>query len=59
MDSKCNYWLMAFIVVLGILACTGWVYIGQDDDAPGAGMIGLVALAASLIVSHRLWRRAP
>lgn len=50
---------MAFIVVLGILACTGWLYIGQDDDAPGAGMIGLVALAASLIVSCRLWRRAP
>ena len=57
MQPKNNYLLIAFIIALGILACTGWLYIGQDDDAPGAGLIGLVSLASSLVVSYRLWRR--
>lgn len=50
MNAKRTYLLAAYTILLGILACAGWIYIGQDDDAPGAGMIGLASLLSSLIV---------
>lgn len=57
-----TYLLPAYIVLLGILACVGWLYMGQTDDAPGAGMIGLAALLSSLVVAYRVarygWMRA-
>jgi len=54
-----TYLLAAYIILLGILACVGWVYIGQTDDAPGAGMIGFAALLSSLVIGYRVARSEP
>lgn len=50
--------MRGYIVLLGVLACFGWLYIGQDDDAPGAGMIGIIALLSAIVVAFRLRGRA-
>ncbi len=54
-----TYVLAAYNILLGILAFTGWLYIGQADDAPGAGMIGSLALLTSLVVGYRIARARP
>ena len=51
--------LAAYIILLGILALIGWLYIGQTDDAPGAGMIGFAALLSSLVIAYRVSLRKP
>lgn len=56
MNTPRHYLLAAYIVTLGILALVGWLYIGQSDDAPGAGMIGIAAMASSLIIAFRVMR---
>jgi hypothetical protein len=53
------YLLAAYTILLGILACVGWLYTGQTDDAPGAGMIGIAALLSSLVVAFRVARIEP
>jgi hypothetical protein len=55
-NNKGAYLLAAYLTLLGILACLGWLYMGQADDAPGAGMIGISALLSSLIVGYRVAR---
>jgi hypothetical protein len=50
------YLLAGYIISLGILALVGWLYIGQTDDAPGAGMVGFAALLSSLAVGYRITR---
>lgn len=57
MNTRGTYLLSAYTILLGILACVGWLYMGQADDAPGAGMIGISALLSSLIVAYRVARR--
>lgn len=59
MNSTRNYLLASYIMVLGILALVGWLYIGQTDDAPGAGMIGFAALLSSLVMAYRITRLKP
>ena len=54
-----SYLLAAYTILLGILACVGWLYIGQTDDAPGAGMIGFAALLSSLVFAYRVARSDP
>ena len=54
MSTMRTYLLAAYTILSGILACVGWLYIGQTDDAPGAGMIGFAALLSSLIVAYRV-----
>ena len=44
MNDRRHYPLTAYIVLLGATACLGWLYAGQIDDAPGAGLIGIVAM---------------
>jgi hypothetical protein len=56
MNKTRTYMLAAYTIVLGILAFIGWLYIGQTDDAPGAGMIGFLALLSSLVVGFRITR---
>jgi hypothetical protein len=53
-----TYLLAAYTVLLGVLACLGWLLIGQSDDAPGAGMIGFAALLSSFFVAYRIARGA-
>ena len=48
--------LAGYVIVLGILALLGWLYIGQTDDAPGAGMIGFAAFLSSLAIGYRVTR---
>ena len=59
MNSTRNYLLASYIMFLGILALVGWLYIGQTDDAPGAGMIGFAALLSSLVMAYRITRLKP
>ena len=59
MNSTRNYLLASCIMVLGFLALVGWLYIGQTDDAPGAGMIGFAALLSSLVMAYRITRLKP
>ena len=54
-----TYLLAAYIILLGILALVGWLYIGQTDDAPGAGMIGFAALLSSIDIAYRVSLRMP
>jgi hypothetical protein len=54
-----TYLLAAYIILLGILALVGWLYIGQTDDAPGAGLIGFAAMLSSLVVAYRVARSKP
>lgn len=56
MSTMRPYLLPAYIVLLGILTCVGWLYMGQTDDAPGAGMIGIAALLSSLLVAYQFAR---
>ena len=56
MKTKHTFLLAAYTVLLGVLACMGWLFIGQTDDAPGAGMIGFAALLSSLFVAYRIVR---
>ncbi|QIL01357.1 hypothetical protein G7078_00135 [Sphingomonas sinipercae] len=56
MANARSYFLAAYVVLLGGLALIGWLYIGQADDAPGAGMIGFAALLSSLVVAYRVAR---
>ena len=55
-NTKGTYLLAAYTILLGSLACVGWLYMGQTDDAPGAGLIGITALLSSLIVAYRIAR---
>ena len=56
MNTTRTYLLAAYIILLGIVALVGWLYIGQTDDAPGAGMIGFAALLSSLAIGYRVTR---
>ena len=58
-NTNRTYLLAAYIFLLGILALVGWLYIGQTDDAPGAGMIGFAALLSSLVIAYRVSLRKP
>lgn len=55
-NTNRTYLLAAYIILLGILALVGWLYIGQTDDAPGAGMIGFAAFLSSLAIGYRVTR---
>ena len=57
MTTMQTYLLAAYTVLLGALACFGWLFIGQSDDAPGAGMIGFAALLSSVFVAYLIVRR--
>lgn len=57
MNDRRHYPLTAYIVLLGATACLGWLYAGQIDDAPGAGLIGIVAMFSSFFVAYRLAKR--
>lgn len=48
--------LAAYTCLLGVIACVGWLYAGQMDDAPGAGLIGLLALLSAVVVAFRILR---
>lgn len=59
MNRTRTYLLALFIILLGILALIGWLYIGQTDDSPGAGMIGFAALVTSVVIAYRVTRTKP
>ena len=57
MEITHTYLLAAYTILLGALACFGWLFIGQSDDASGAGMIGFAALLSSFFVAYLIARR--
>ena len=56
MSNTRTYLLATYTILLGILAAIGWLFMGHIDDAPGAGMIGLLALLSSLAVAVAIAR---
>lgn len=44
------------LVAIGAAVAAGGIYIGGLDDAPGAGLIGLLAFAVSVVTAWRVYR---
>ena len=57
MNDRHHYPLIGYVVFLGATACLGWLYAGQIDDAPGAGLIGIVVMLSSFFVAYRLAKK--
>lgn len=45
------------IVALGAALCAGGIYVGHTDDAPPAGLMGILLLLGSLVLAFRVARR--
>lgn len=44
------------LVAFGIAVCWAGITIGQADDAPGAGVMGIVILLATLVAAFKIMR---
>ena len=53
-----KYILVMGVIALGAALCAGGLYVGHMDDAPGAGMIGFLLLAASVVAGVKIARRS-
>lgn len=47
------------LVALGVAIGAGGIYIGQMDDAPGAGLMGLLLMLVAVVSGVRIARRRP
>ncbi len=47
------------IGAIGLALAAGGIYVGETDDAPGAALIGIVLMAAALVLAVRIVRRNP
>ena len=48
-------WQGWLVVVIGIAFCVSGIYIGETDDAPGAGLMGFLLMVA-LIFFFGFWK---
>ena len=47
------------LVAIGIAIAAVGLYIGQTDDAPGAGLGGLLLMIGAVVLAVRIARRNP
>lgn len=47
------------LIVVGVAFGAGGIYVGETDDAPGAALIGLVLMAAAIVMAVRRLRAGP
>ena len=46
------------LVVIGIALAAAGIYIGETDDAPGAGLMGILLMIGAVALAVRTARRA-
>jgi hypothetical protein len=56
-DSAKNLIKAAGIVALGVALCAGGIYVGHTDDAPPAGLMGILLMLGSLVLAYKVARR--
>lgn len=58
MTSSAKNLSLAFgLAVLGVAIALGGIYVGELDDAPGAGVGGIVIMVVALVFAVRIARR--
>jgi len=56
-SSVANVVLALAIIAIGLALGTAGIYIGDKDDAPGAGLMGILLTIGSIILGVRVARR--
>ena len=46
------------IVAVGVTLAAGGIYVGDTDDAPGAALLGILLMIASVVLAVRIAKRA-
>lgn len=49
--------LSAALVAFGLVACMTGIHIGESDDAPGAGLLGISILAGTIFAAWKIAKR--
>jgi len=58
MQSSVKNWVMAVgLAVIGVAIALAGITVGELDDAPGAGVGGLVLMVIAVVVAVRIARR--
>ena len=57
--SSSNLITAGALVILGLALCAGGIYVGHTDDAPGAGLIGILSMIVLVVLGVRIARRSP
>ena len=58
MQSSVKNWVMAGgLVILGAAVALGGITLGEWDDAPGAGLAGIVLMVVAVFFAVRIARR--
>ena len=45
------------LVVIGVALAAAGIYVGETDDAPGAALLGILLMIATLVFAVRIVRR--
>lgn len=49
--------LSAFgLIVIGVAAAAGGIYVGETDDAPGAALLGIVVMIGLVVLGVKIVR---
>ena len=57
--SAINVVMALVVLAIGVAIGAACLYIGQADDAPPLGLIGILLMAVSAVLSVRIVRRTP
>ena len=55
--STRNLWLGLCLIALGLAIGAAGIYIGETDDAPGAGVGGILLMIGAVVLGVRMARR--
>jgi predicted PurR-regulated permease PerM len=56
-SSITNVVMAACVVAIGVAIAAIGFYIGHTDDAPGAGLLGILLMIGALVLGVRIARR--
>lgn len=56
-SSVARFGTAAVLLALGGAALAGGLYVGHTDDAPGAGLLGILLMLGSVVLAVRIARR--
>lgn len=52
-----NQFVVIGVIALGVAICAAGIYLGETDDAPGAALMGILLMIASVALGVRIARR--
>lgn len=52
-----NYIAPFTLVAFGLAICVGGIYVGETDDAPGAAVVGILAMICTIVIAVKIGRR--